>query len=159
MVGNEVSESQIAAAEQKLEKYNLGKTKLVVFQGVNNGEMDISNIKSMVMEDFYKKSEQKLAAQQHEIDSLKTQLELYTRSGQADSRLAGEMKALFGGGIKSVALSRSIRLELDSLKPDTLTFAILQCAKKPSAADKKRMADWLKTRTNAKKLELIVMEK
>lgn len=159
MVGNEVSESQIAAAEQKLEKYNLGKTKLVVFQGVNNGEMDISNIKSMVMEDFYKKSEQKLIAQQHEIDSLKTQLDVYTRSGQADTRLAGEMKALFGEGIKSVALSRSIRLELDSLKPDTLTFAILQCAKKPSAVDEKRMADWLKTRTNAKKLELIVMEK
>ena len=69
------------------------------------------------------------------------------------------MKALFGEGIKSVALSRSIRLELDSLKPDTLTFAILQCAKEPSADDKKRMADWLKTRTNAKKLELIVMDK
>ena len=159
MVGNEVSEDQIAAARQKLEKYNLKETKLVVFQGGNNGEMDISNIKSMVMEDFYKKSEQKLALRQHEVDSLKTLLDLYTRSGQADKRLAGEMKALFGEGIKSVALSRSIRLELDSLKPDTLTFAILQCARKPSAADKKRMADWLKTRTNAKKLELIVMDK
>lgn len=113
----------------------------------------------MVMEDFYKKSEQKLIVQQHEIDSLKTQLDVYTRSGQADTRLAGEIKALFGDGIKSVALSRSIRLELDNLKPDTLTFAILQCDKIPSASDRKRMSDWLQTRTNAKKLELIVMEK
>ena len=43
----------------------------------------------MVMEDFYKKSEQKLALRQHEVDSLKTLLDLYTRSGQADKRLAG----------------------------------------------------------------------
>ena len=157
MVGSEVSEEQIASAERKLEKYNLKNTKLVLFQGVNNGDMDISNIKSMVMEDFYKKSEQKLAQQQHEIDSLRTQLDIYTRSGQADTRLGGEMKALFGG-IKSVALSRSIRLELDSLKPDTLTFAILQCCETPSAVEKKRMADWLKARTSAKKLELIVMD-
>ena len=158
MVGGEISESQIAAAERKLEKYNLGGTRLVVIQGMNSGEVDISNIRSMVMEDFYKKSEQRLAADQHEIDSLKARLMHYTRSEQADVRLAGEMKALFGEAIRSVALSRSVRLELDSLREDTLTFAILQCAKEPSAAEKKRMTDWLRTRTDAKKLELIITE-
>ena len=141
MIGNEVSEEEIATAERKLAKYNLDETKLLVFQGVNNADMDISNIKSMVMEDFYKN----------------TQLDVYTRDGQADTKLAGEMKALFGD-VKSVVLSRSIRLELDSLKHDTVTFAILQCVKKPSANDRKRMTDWLKTRTNAGKLELIVMD-
>ena len=157
MIGNEVSEEQIATAERKLAKYNLDETKLLVFQGVNNADMDISNIKSMVMEDFYKNTETKLVAQQREIDSLRAQLDVYTRDGQADTKLAGEMKALFGD-VKSVVLSRSIRLELDSLKHDTVTFAILQCVKKPSANDRKRMTDWLKTRTNAGKLELIVMD-
>ena len=157
MIGNEVSEEEIATAERKLAKYNLDETKLLVFQGVNNADMDISNIKSMVMEDFYKNTETKLVAQQREIDSLRAQLDVYTRDGQADTKLAGEMKALFGD-VKSVVLSRSIRLELDSLKHDTVTFAILQCVKKPSANDRKRMTDWLKTRTNAGKLELIVMD-
>lgn len=158
MIGNEVSEEEIATAERKLAKYNLDETKLLVFQGVNNADMDISNIKSMVMEDFYKNTETKLVAQQREIDSLRAQLDVYTRDGQADTKLAGEMKALFGD-VKSVVLSRSIRLELDSLKHDTVTFAILQCVKEPSANDRKRMTDWLKTRTNAGKLELIVMDR
>ena len=94
MVGNEVSEDQIAAARQKLEKYNLKETKLVVFQGGNNGEMDISNIKSMVMEDFYKKSEQKLALRQHEVDSLKTLLDCLQMVGAiTDDKLCFQIEA------------------------------------------------------------------
>ena len=155
MVGNEVSESEIAAAERKLEKYNLNKTKLTVFQGVNNGDMDISNIKSLVMEDFYKKSEGKLAQQQFEIDSLKSVLDVYTRSGQADEKLAKEMKALFNN-VRSVSLARSVRVSVDSLKTDTLTYAIIDCNDKPSHDEKTKMNNWLKARTNAKVLELIV---
>lgn len=57
-VGKEVSKDQIAAAQHRLADYNLSKTNLVVFQGMGDGSaVDISNIKSMVMEDFYRNSE------------------------------------------------------------------------------------------------------
>lgn len=155
IVGKEISEEQLATINSKLDKYNLKGTTLKVIQGMNNGYMDISNIKTMVMEDFYKRSEQKIASQQVEIDSLSALLNLYTRSGQADTRLAGEVKALFPE-VNSIALSRSIRMNVDSFDTDTLTFVILQSKKTLSDTEKKRISDWLLRRTGARKLQLIM---
>ncbi len=124
LVGREIDEIQLAAARTRMDKYKLGESKLVVFQGVNNEKMDISNIKSMVMEDFYEKSESQLIKQKNEIDSLTRVLDVYTRSGQADQQLVKEMKVLFND-IQSVSLARTVRLDMDSMKSDTLTYAIL----------------------------------
>lgn len=57
LIGKEVPEDRIVEARSKLKDYKLNNTKLVVFQGVNNSTADISNIRSMVMEDFYRNSE------------------------------------------------------------------------------------------------------
>lgn len=154
-VGKGISEEQLSNLKMKLDKYNLKGTTLKVIQGINNGDMDISNIKSLVMEDFYKKSEEKIMAQQHEIDSLSSVLDVYTRSGQADKQLAKEVSSLFSG-VSSVALSRSIRMNVDSLSADTLTYAILQCTRTLSSDEKNRISDWLQTRTGARKLKLMV---
>lgn len=155
MVGKEIPETQLEAARSRLERYKLGGTKLVVFQGVNNDKMDIGNIKSLVMEDFYKKSESQLLKQQNEIDSLTRVLEVYTKSGQADVKLAQEMGTLFGN-ISSVSLARTVRLGIDSLESDTLTYAILGCEGDLEEENRLKIANWLKTRTGAKKLKLII---
>lgn len=47
----------------------LDNTKLVVLQGMNNESVDISSIQAMVMEDFYKNSEQRLVEQKQQISS------------------------------------------------------------------------------------------
>lgn len=154
-IGKEISEEQLALANSKLEKYNLNGTTLKVIQGMNNGDMDISNIKTLVVEDLYKRNEEKIALQQDKIDSLTTVLDVYTRVGQADDQLAGEIKSLFSK-ISSVALSRSIRVNTDDLSSDTLTYVILQCDKALNKDEKMRISNWLQTRTGAKKLRLIV---
>ena len=154
-IGKEITEEQLALANSKLEKYSLKGTTLKVIQGMNNGDMDISNIKTLVLEDLYKRNEEKIATQQNKIDSLNTVLDVYTRVGQADDQLAGEIKALFGN-ISSVALSRSIRINTEDLTSDTLTYVILQCDKTLSNDEKRRVSNWLQTRTGAKKLRLIV---
>ena len=71
LVGKEIPENQIVEARNRLDKYSLDNTKLVVFQGLgNNNAVDISNIKSMVMEDFYHNSERQLSEQRVELDSI-----------------------------------------------------------------------------------------
>lgn len=52
LIGNEVSETEIATARDNLKLFNLAGTKLVVLQGMNNDAMDIGSIKAQVMEDF-----------------------------------------------------------------------------------------------------------
>ena len=155
LVGKEVADVQLEAARARMPKYKLDETKLVVFQGVNNDKMDIGNIKSLVMEDFYKKSESQLLKQQAEIDSLTRIVDIYTRSGQADEKLASEMKVLFEG-LNSVSLARTVRLGIDSMRTDTLTYAIVGYEGEIDADVRTKITKWLKTRTGAKQLKLIL---
>ena len=96
LIGKEVSDDQLQAARHKLAEYKLNDTKLSVFQGVNGaGSMDISNIKSLVMEDFYKNSEKQLASQQATLDSLNRILPDFTGSNLMNERMGQEIKVLF----------------------------------------------------------------
>lgn len=158
LLGKEVPEDQLALARSKMEHYNLHDSKLTIFQGMNQGEsMDISNIRTLVMEDFYKNTEKRLLAQQEELDSLHGVLAAFSGSGQADVRMGKEMKVLFPE-VRTISLSKSIQLNVDSACTDTLTFAILGCGKKPSRAERDKMEQWLKARTGSEKLRLILLD-
>ena len=96
LLGKEIPEDQLALVRSKMDRYKLHDTKLVVFQGMNqNGTMDISNIRTLVMEDFYKNTESRLLAQREELDSLHNVLAAFSGSGQVDARMGQEMKVLF----------------------------------------------------------------
>lgn len=155
LVGKEIPENQIVEARNRLDKYSLDNTKLVVFQGLgNNNAMDISNIKSMVMEDFYHNSERQLSEQRVELDSIKRALDAFSGS-QVDLRMGKEMKVLFPM-VKTLSVSKSLQMLIDSARMDTVTFAIVGCTHAPSAPEKRKMNDWLKARTGADKVHLIV---
>ena len=156
LVGKEIPEDQIVAVREKLSTYHLEKTKLTVFQGVgNNGLTDISNIKSLVMEDFYKNSEQQLLTQRAELDSLRQTLASFSGSNWVNEKMGQEMKVLFPE-IKTLSVSKSLQLAVDSAQIDTLTFAIVSCRKQPSEQEEKKIVEWLKARTATDKLRLII---
>lgn len=157
LIGKEVPEDRIVEARSKLKDYKLNNTKLVVFQGVNNSTADISNIRSMVMEDFYRNSEKELASQKQKIDSLEKIVQLHKETGMADMKIASEMKVLFPA-VNTLAMTQTLKLNIEAVQTDTVTYVILGCEKSPSATEKKKMSEWLKTRTGAKKLKLIVEE-
>lgn len=155
-VGKEVSKEQIAAAQQRLADYNLTKTKLVVFQGMGDGSaVDISNIKSMVMEDFYRNSEKRLKEQDEKINTLHKQLADFSGSDWMGKQLGQELKVLFPE-IKTLSVSKSLRLSVDSSRIDTLTYAIIDCQRMPDAKSRDKIVKWLKAKTGDAHLQLIV---
>ena len=158
LLGKEIPEDQLALVRSKMDRYKLHDTKLVVFQGMNqNGTMDISNIRTLVMEDFYKNTESRLLAQREELDSLHSVLAAFSGSGQVDARMGQEMKVLFPE-VRTISLSKSLQLNVDSARTDTLTFAIVGCGKKLSHTEKNKMEQWLKARTGTEKLQLILLD-
>lgn len=155
-VGKEVSKEQIAAAQQRLADYNLTKTKLVVFQGMGDGSaVDISNIKLMVMEDFYRNSEKRLKEQDEKINTLHKQLADFSGSDWMGKQLGQELKVLFPE-IKTLSVSKSLRLSVDSSRIDTLTYAIIDCQRMPDAKSRDKIVKWLKAKTGDAHLQLIV---
>jgi len=155
-VGKEVSKDQIAAAQHRLADYNLAKTNLVVFQGMGDGSaVDISNIKSMVMEDFYRNSEKRLKEQDEEINTLHKQLADFSGSDWMSTQLGQELKVLFPE-IKTLSVSKSLRLSVDSSRIDTLTYAIVDCQRAPDSKSRDKIVKWLKAKTGDADLQLII---
>ena len=154
LIGPEVPEASIALARSKMKQYKLEETKLVVLQGMNNDAMDISSIRAMVMEDFYKNSEQRLQEQQKKISSLEKNLEKYKSYDEMSRTIIPELKVLYPS-VTTVSISHTLETTVDSLKTDTIALAVLKFTRHPSESEKAKITEWLQARVGAKKLRLI----
>lgn len=155
LIGNEVSETEIATARDNLKLFNLAGTKLVVLQGMNNDAMDIGSIKAQVMEDFYKNSEKRLLEQQEKIKSLENELNVYAAYNTVDKKIIPELKVLYPAA-EAIAMAKTVELQVDSIQTDTLTIVLMKFSKKPVGKEQEKISEWLKARVGAKKLKLIV---
>lgn len=157
LLGKEVTDEQLENARHKMPHYKLSHTKLSVYQGGNNANksIDIRNIKSMVMEDFYKNSEKQLNIQRHQIDSLQKALSEFSGAGLVSASMGQEMKVLFPE-VKTISFSKGLRLNVDSVRTDTLVFAVVDYGKPLSASEKKKMEQWLRARLNNNHLKLLM---
>lgn len=155
LIGCEVPETELAAARDNLKHFKLADTKLVVLQGMNNDALDIGTLKAQVMEDFYKNSEQRLLEQQKRIRSLEKQLEVYTAYSETDKNIISELKVLYPSA-QSIAMAKTVQMQVDSAKADTLTMVLMKFGKKPHEQEQEKITEWLKARINADKLKLIV---
>lgn len=154
LIGPEVPEASIAIARNKLKDYKLPNTRLVVLQGMNNDAMDISSIRAMVMEDFYKNSEQRLQQQELKIDTLEQSLQKYKTYDELSRKIIPELKVLYPS-VTALSISHSLETRVDSMKTDTFALAVLKFSKQPSASDKAKISQWLKARVGVKQLKLI----
>ena len=152
LIGQEVPEASIAIARSKMKDYKLDNTKLVVLQGMNNESM--SSIRAMVMEDFYKNSEQRLVEQKQQISSLEKNLEQYRKYDELGKKIIPELKVLYPS-VKSVSISHALELTVDSVRIDTVTLAVLKFGKHPDAREREKITEWLRARTGSEKLRLI----
>lgn len=154
LIGPEVPQASIAIARNKLKDYKLPNTRLVVLQGMNNDAMDISSIRAMVMEDFYKNSEQRLQQQELKIDTLEQSLQKYKTYDELSRKIIPELKVLYPS-VTALSISHSLETRVDSMKTDTFALAVLKFNKQPSASDKAKISQWLKARVGVKRLKLI----
>lgn len=154
LIGQEVPEASIAIARSKMKDYKLNDTKLIVLQGMNNEAVDISSIRAMVMEDFYKNSEQRLVEQKQKITDLEYSLKQYKSFDELGRTIVPELKVLYPS-VQSVSISQAIETNVETVKMDTITLAVLKFGKNPDAKEKGKITEWLKARTGAKKLRLI----
>lgn len=151
LLGKEVPENQIQTVRERLQTYNLTKTKLLVFQGIDKGSrIDIGNIKSQVMEDFYKTSRE----QQREAEAMKQVLSEFTGSFIINEHTGKELQVLFPH-VKSIAVSKTLKLLADSSRIDTVTYAVVKNEGAMVNSDKVKLIEWLKARTGSPKITLL----
>ena len=155
LVGNELTQPELDKVHNSLKHYSLEDTKLTIVQGMNSDNLDMGMLKAQVMEDFYKDSEERLQEQQEEIQHLRKELKNYTTYHQLNKQIVPELKVLYPQ-VESVSLSQMEVLAVDSMQKDTLIMVLMGLKEEMNAVQMQQMQEWLKTRTGAKKMKLVV---
>ena len=157
MVGQEVPDSTISIARSRMGDYSLDNTRLVILQGVsgNTADIDITAIRSKVLEDFYQNGEERLRQQALQIDSLENQLRQQRVYEALGNSIIPELKVLYPN-IRTFSIAEAIEYNMDSLRTDTIPTAIVSTSKRMDNATIEKLTEWLKARVGNEELKVMV---
>ena len=154
-IGQHVPQGLIDNARLRMKNYGLDGTSLIVEQGFGEKATDVNELKSLLLQDLYKNSEEVLRIQSFTIDSLKKSLDQYKSYGLLTSLLLPEMRVLFPT-VQEASFSRSFVMKTDSLKQDTVMLVYLKSTKQISKTDQDKLREWLVARIKMKNIKLLI---
>lgn len=156
LIGKEVPEDYIVLLHQKMEQYKLENCKLHLVQGLGKEQEDgkKDELNNLVLQDFYKKTQDKTQRQAMEIALLQSKLNNYISYDSLGIKITPEIRILFPS-VQNIALAKILRNEINTNQVDTLTVAILSYDTIPSNAESERFREWLATRIGTKKIKII----
>lgn len=155
VVGKEIPEETILMLRQKMGQYGLKNVPLNIIQGIDKKEAGVEDgLNNMVLQDFYRLNQEKVSRQEEEIHRLRTRLANYTAYDSATVEIMPEVKVLFPY-VKSVALARLVRTDIEEQRSDTLTVAFLAYIQPPGTKEEQRLRSWLAARLKTERLEIV----
>lgn len=155
LIGDNVAETTIEDVRNRLPRYGLKDVNLVVQQGFSEQETDINQLKSLLMQDLYKNSEEVLRAQTLQIDSLQRELKSYRDDRLMAEQLKPEVKVLFPY-IREISCTHTSLIPIDSAAQKPIMLIYVKSAEKVSAENKKKLTDWLSARTGVNTIKLLI---
>lgn len=156
LMGAKIPNESIEITKSQMANYgSLEGTRLNIVQNSNDGYENVDELRSLVLEDFYKNSEEKLKEQHERIIKLEKKLERYLHIEQLGKEVTEELMILHPQ-TTSLTLSQAICVRTDSLQGDTTVVALMHSTVMPDSAMKEQLNRWMKSRTKAKNIELII---
>ena len=155
LIGDNVSDSTIESARNRLPNYGLKDVSLVVQQGFSEQETDINKLKSLLMQDLYKNSEQVLRTQAMQIDSLQRELKSYHDDRLLAAQIKPEVKVLFPF-VREISCTHTCLIPVDSDTQKPIMLIYVKSSEKISAENKRKLTEWLSARTQVKTIKLLI---
>ena len=113
------------------------------------------NMRSKFIEDLYEKNDKIIADKEQKIKVLEEEV-IRLKSNQVLTHdISQELKALHPN-VHEFTISKTILEDLKEDSYDTLTIAAIHFHKRPSSTEKKKLESWLKIRSKADSLKLIL---
>ena len=155
LIGDNVSDSTIESARNRLPNYGLKDVNLIVQQGFSEQETDINKLKSLLMQDLYKNSEQVLRTQAMHIDSLQRELKSYHDDRLLAEQIKPEVKVLFPF-VREISCTHTCLIPVDSDTQKPIMLIYVKGSEKISAENKRKLTEWLSARTQVKTIKLLI---
>lgn len=154
LLGDEVPDVLIDAARARMTDYGLGGIGLNVQQGFGT-DVDINELKSVLMKDLYKNNEELVRAQAAQIDSLKHTVDRYRRASHLALSLTPELRVLYPQ-VERLACTPTIIANTVENKPDTVLLVYVKAKKALTPDEQRKLSQWMAARTEEKNIKLII---
>lgn len=155
LIGQTVPDASIANARAKMPKYGLKDVRLVVRQGFGQEATDINELKSLLMRDLYKNSEEVLREQTIQLDSLRRRVNAYQSSERLTAELLPEMRVLFPSVVE-VSCSNTYILRTDTARADTVLLVYLRSETPLREEERAKIKRWLSARVEMENIKLLI---
>lgn len=153
LIGERISEETIVQLEKKLATLNLKDTYLRVRQSGDNADMNL--LRSDILKDLYERNETLIQDKDRRIALLERELSEFGKNYQQVMDIAQEAK-INHPGLENFSMNRSVIADLNNNQKDTIMMAYAKFKTKPSSLELQKLEAWLKLRSKADTLSLIV---
>ncbi|MBN2870032.1 MAG: DUF520 family protein [Campylobacterales bacterium] len=159
LIGEFIPQEVLDEIRSRLVKKGLETAVLNVYQNSNGQTIDISSLKTGIITDLYRTSQQTLKEQSKEIEKLKEQLAVQNRTSQERRELyravPAELKALFPK-IEEAFLSVSYASTGDQNRSTGRLILNASSPKRITANERSQIEEWLKVRTKNNNVLVII---
>lgn len=154
LLGDEVPDMMIETARARMRDYGLGGIGLNIQQGFGS-DVDINELKSVLMKDLYKNNEELIQAQAMQIDSLKHTVDRYRRASHLALSLTPELRVLYPQ-VERLACTPTIIANTVQDKPDTVLLVYVKVKNALTPDEQRKLSQWMAARTEEKDIKLII---
>ena len=154
LLGDEVPDMMIETARARMRDYGLGGIGLNIQQGFGS-DVDVNELKAVLMKDLYKNNEELIQAQAMQIDSLKHTVDRYRRASHLALSLTPELRVLYPQ-VERLACTPTIIANTVQDKPDTVLLVYVKVKNALTPDEQRKLSQWMAARTEEKDIKLII---
>ena len=154
LLGEAVPDMMIETARARMRDYGLGGIGLNIQQGFGS-DVDINELKAVLMKDLYKNNEELIQAQAMQIDSLKHTVDRYRRASHLALSLTPELRVLYPQ-VERLACTPTIIANTVQDKPDTVLLVYVKVKNALTPDEQRKLSQWMAARTEEKDIKLII---
>ena len=156
-LGAALPNDMIEAARQRLADYQLADYQLNVIQGAQSDSLLLARNNAGTQQSLSGLDQQHLALQTERVAQLERETADYRRLDALAREIVGEVKAVCPK-VESIGLSKITETPVDSGAVRSYVLAVANSRTPLPTADRDRLAQWLKVRTQADSLRLVTAE-
>ena len=156
-IGAALPKDLIEAARQRLADYQLADYQLNVIQGAQSDSLLLARNNAGTQQILSGQDQQQLALQTKRVAQLERETADYRRLDALAREIGGEAKAVCPK-VESIGLSKITETPVDSGAVRSYVLAVANSRTPLPTADRDRLAQWLKVRTQADSLRLVTAE-
>ena len=154
LFGEAVPDMMIETARARMRDYGLGGIGLNIQQSFGS-DVDVNELKAVLMKDLYKNNEELVRAQAAQIDSLKHTVDRYRRASHLALSLTPELRVLYPQ-VERLACTPTIIANTVQDKPDTVLLVYVKVKNELTPDEQRKLSQWMAARTEEKNIKLII---